>query len=54
MIKINPAHKGCLHRMLGIKPDKKIPAKKLAVKKTDSAILKKRKIFAQNAKKWKH
>ena len=47
---IQKAHiqKGGLHRDLGIDPGKKIPASKLAIKKTDSPQLKKRKQFAQN------
>jgi hypothetical protein len=46
--------KGALHKSLGIKKGKKIPAGKLSIKKGDSALTKKRKIFAQNAKKWHH
>lgn len=46
--------KGALHKDLGVKPGEKIPAKKLAVDKNDSALEVKRKIFAQNAKKFKH
>ena len=53
-IKIKKSHQGLLHKNLGVKKGKKIPASKLKVKKTDSAAVKKRKIFAQNAKKWKH
>ncbi len=44
--------KGALHKDLGVKPGKKIPASKLAIKKTDSPLEKKRKQFAINAKKW--
>jgi hypothetical protein len=51
-IKIKKANKGLLHKNLGVAPGKKIPASKLAVKKTDSAAVKKRKVFALNAKKW--
>jgi hypothetical protein len=46
--------KGALHKVLGVKKGKKIPAKKLAIKKGDSALTKKRKQFAINAKKWSH
>jgi len=45
--------KGALHKDLGVKPGKKIPASKLAIKSTDSPLEKKRKQFAINAKKWK-
>lgn len=46
--------KGALHKDLGVKPGKKIPASKLAIKSTDSPLEKKRKQFAINAKKWNH
>lgn len=45
--------KGALHKQLGVPKDKKIPSSKLAIKKGDSALTKKRKQFALNAKKWK-
>ena len=45
--------KGALHKILGIKQGKKIPTSKEAIKKTDSPLLRKRKRFALNAKKWK-
>ncbi len=51
-IHIKESHKGLLHKDLGIAKGKKIPASKLAVKATDSPAIKKRKVFAQNAKKW--
>lgn len=44
--------KGALHKDLGVKQGKKIPAKKLAIKKTDSPLEKKRKNFAKVAAKW--
>ncbi len=53
-IYIKESHKGLLHKNLGVKKGEKIPASKLVVHKSDSATLKKRKVFAQNAKKWKH
>lgn len=53
-IKIKKSHRGLLHKDLGIKQGEKIPASKLKVKKGDSAAVKKRKVFAQNAKKWHH
>lgn len=46
--------KGALHKELGVKEGKKIPAKKLAIKEGDSALEKKRKQFAINAAKWHH
>ena len=52
-IKIKKANRGLLHKNLGVPKGKKIPAGKLAVKSTDSPAIKKRKVFAQNAKKWK-
>ena len=53
-IHIKKANRGLLHKNLGVKPGKKIPAAKLAIKKTDSPAVRKRKWFALNAKKWKH
>lgn len=54
-ININPAHKGLLHKNLGVPSGKPIPAKKLA-KAADSSnpAVKKRAVFAENAKKWNH
>jgi hypothetical protein len=45
--------KGALHKTLGVKKGKKIPAKKLTIKKGDSKLTKKRKQFAKNAAKWR-
>lgn len=45
--------KGALHKDLGVKQGKKIPASKLAIKKTDSPLERKRKQFALNSRKWK-
>lgn len=53
-IKIKKSHKGLLHKNLGIKQGEKIPVNKLTVKSTDSAKIKKQKVFAKNTKKWKH
>lgn len=36
-----------LHKALGVPADKKIPAKKLAVKESDSPLMKKRKTLAK-------
>ena len=46
--------KGALHEDLGVPAGKKITAKKLEIKPSDSPLEKKRKIFAENAKKWNH
>lgn len=53
-IVIKKANVGKLRKSTGTKAGAKIPAKKLAIKKTDSAAVRKRKQFAINAKKWKH
>lgn len=54
-IHIKAANKGKLHRALGVKQGKKIPASKLAAaKKSKSAAVRKEANFAINAKKWKH
>ena len=53
-IKIKKSHKGLLHKNLGVPQDEKIPASKLKIKESDSSAVKKRKVFAQNAKKWHH
>lgn len=53
-IMIKKANRGKLHKALGVKKGTKIPASKLAIKKTDSPAVKKEKQFALNAKKWKH
>jgi hypothetical protein len=39
--------KGALHKALGVASDKKIPAKKLAVKSSDSPLMRKRKSLAK-------
>ena len=53
-INIKPSHKGLLHKNLGVKQGKKLTSSQIAVKPGDSAAVKKRKVFAQNAKKWHH
>lgn len=53
-IHIKPSHKGLLHKNLGVKQGKKLTSSQIAVKPGDSAAIKKRKVFAQNAKKWHH
>jgi len=53
-IYIKPSKRGSLRKATGTKKGEKIPASKLKVKAGDSAAMKKKKIFAQNARKWKH
>lgn len=54
-IKIKPFHKGLLHKDLGVKQGKPIPEKKIkSAEKTAGPAEKKRLVFAENAKKWKH
>lgn len=53
-IMIKKSHEWLLHKKLGVKAGAKIPAKKEAIKKSDSPLLKKEKQFALNAKKFKH
>lgn len=52
-IKIKPSHKGLLHKNLGVAAGKKIPASKVekATHSKDPAV-KKRAVFAKNARKW--
>lgn len=52
-IEIKPSKVGSLHTALGVPQGKKIPATKLTIKSTDSPALKKKKVFAKNAKGWK-
>ena len=53
-IYIKPSKRGSLRKATGTPKGKKIPASKLAVKSTDSPAMKKKKIFAQNVRKWNH
>lgn len=53
-IHIKEPKKGSLHTALGIKQEDKIPASKLVVKESDSPSMVKKKVFAANARKWKH
>ena len=48
---INPAHKGLLHRELGVKPGEKIPAGKLAAAAKGNSALAKRARLAQTLRK---
>jgi len=53
-IHIKASKRGTLHDAVGVDRDKKIPSSKLTIHEGDSPSLKKKKQFAQNAKKWKH
>ena len=54
-IKIKKSHRGLLHKALGVNQNKKIPASKLAkARHSKSAVMRKRAVFAANAKKWNH
>lgn len=54
-INIKPANKGLLHQNLGVPASQPIPAKNLAkAAATGSPAVKKRAVFAENAKKWNH
>jgi len=52
-IYIKPSKRGTLRAALNTPKGQNIPASKLKVKAGDSAAMKKKKIFAQNARKWK-
>ena len=51
---IKKSKRGSLHKALGIPMDKKIPLSMLKDKPGDSEIIKKKKLYARNARKWKH
>lgn len=54
-IHIKPSHKGMLHRDLGVKQGKPIPEAKLKkAEHSSNPAVKKRAVFAENAKHWKH
>jgi hypothetical protein len=53
-IYIKPSKRDSLHDHLGIPRDQKIPKSKLAIKKSDSSAIKKKKQFAINASNWNH
>lgn len=54
-IHIKPSHKGLLHKSLGIAAGSPIPAKALSkAKNSSSAAVRKRAVFAENAKHWHH
>lgn len=54
-IHIKKSHQGLLHKNTGTPAGKKIPASKIAsAKNSPSAAVRKRAVFAENAKKWHH
>lgn len=53
-IKIKPSKVGSLRKLLGTKTGSKIPAAQLATKPSDSTAVKKKKVFAKNARRWNH
>ena len=54
-IHIKKSHEGLLHKNLGIAKGQKIPAKKLSkALHSSNAKVKKRAVFAENAKHWHH
>lgn len=54
-ITINPAHKGLLHRQLGVKQDQPISLAQLdAAKNSQSEAERKRAQFAINSRSWRH
>ncbi len=53
-INIKKSHRGLLHKNLGVAKGKKLSASQIAIKPGDSTAVKKRKVFAQNARKWSH
>lgn len=55
-INIKPSHKGLLHKDLGIKANKMIPTSVIKKKLSGnpSPALKKRLVFAENARHWNH
>jgi len=52
-IYIKPSKRGSLRKSLKVKKGKNIPASKLRIKKSDSKAMRKKKVFAKNARKWK-
>lgn len=54
-IHIKASHKGLLHKDLGVPEGKKIPKVKLnKALHSKNAAVKKRAVFAENAKSWHH
>lgn len=54
-IHIKKSHEGLLHRDLGVPAGEPIPASKLSkAKNSPNPAVRKRAVFAQNAKHWNH
>ena len=54
-IHIKPSHAGLLHEDLGVPQGQKIPASKVAkATRSSNPAVRKRAVFAQNAKGWSH
>ena len=54
-IKIKPAHKGLLHKKLGVKQGEPISEAKIEkAEASSSPKLRKEAVFAENAKHWNH
>jgi hypothetical protein len=54
-IKINPAHKGMLHKDLGIPQSQPIPLSSLAkAENSKNPAVRKRAVFAKNARSFRH
>lgn len=51
---IGKVKQGALRKSEGLSPTKNMPEKDKQIEKGDSALTKKRKVFAQNAAKWHH
>lgn len=51
---IGKVKQGALRKSEGLSPTADMPEKDKVIHKGDSALTKKRKVFAQNAKKWNH
>jgi hypothetical protein len=54
-ITIKKSHRGLLHKALGVPLKAKIPAKKLhSALHSKNAAMRKRAVFAENARHWNH
>jgi hypothetical protein len=54
-IRIKPSHKGLLHRDTGTPKGQKIPLASIKAKeKSSDPAVRKRAVFADNARKWNH
>ena len=55
MIKIKPSHRGLLHKNLGVKQGHKISEGSIRkAEHSSSAAVRKRAVFAENARHWNH